>query len=77
MSRLEKDIQDYFTMCFDNYEEVLLENSINSLVFSYLVGMHPEECRYMELETEMTPDQVEEYYNVEDCILRLKKRVVK
>lgn len=77
MSRFkDEEILKYFKDVYkDKYKDVLLENSVNSLVFSYLVGMPPEECKYMELESEMDDEQVEEYYEIEGIIHRLIAKV--
>lgn len=70
MTKLEKAVREYFEKCItkDEFEE----NNVNTLVFSFLVGMPPEECKYMEVETEWTPEEVDQYYDVEGIIHRLK-----
>ena len=50
-----------------------LEYSVSTLAFSYLMGMDPNECRYMEVESDWTPDLIQEYEDIEGFIHRLIK----
>lgn len=70
MTKLEKAVREYFEKCItkDEFEE----NNVNTLVFSFLVGMPPEECKYMDIEPEWTSEEVDQYYEVEGIIHRLK-----
>lgn len=51
----------------------LRDYSINALVFSYLMGMNPDQCVGMDLEPEFGDDQINEYYEVENIILEIRR----
>lgn len=71
MTKLEKDVRSYFDDCIS--KEEFENNNVNTLVFSFLTGTPPEECKYMELETEMEQSMIDDYYNVEGIIHRMIK----
>lgn len=72
MTNLEKDIREYFSKCFDNGEEIIEEFNEKTLTFSYLLGMYPEECRYMEVETDWTAEDIRQYDEIESIIYKIK-----
>lgn len=51
----------------------LRDYSTNTLVFSYLMGMNPDQCEGMDLEPEFDDDQIEEYYEVENIVLEIRR----
>ena len=73
MKQIEKDVRDYFNKCLSKDE--IEDNPVNALVFSYLMGMDPKECRGMELESEMDSSQIDEYYEVEGIINKIKREI--
>ena len=70
----QQEIREYFSniLKFKDKNDYL-EYSVSALVFSYLMGMDPNECRYMEVESDWTPDLIQEYEDIEGFIHRLIK----
>lgn len=72
----QKAVKDYFNDILGyKTKSDYREHPINALVFSYLVGMDPEECHGMELESEMSREEINEYYDIEGYINQLVKEL--
>ena len=68
----EKDIRNYFS----NLLEFTLKTdyttyTISALVFSYLLGMDPENCNNMYVECDWTNEEIDEYNEIESIIHRI------
>lgn len=78
MTNLEREVRDYFNRCFSDDPDILKEYNPKTLTFSFIMGMHPNECEYMEVEEEVfTPEQIREYEEIESIINRIKREAYK
>lgn len=78
MVRIE-DVEKYFTKTLKGYDlkELLTEHKTSTLVFSYLMGLPPEECTYMDYEEgEMDNEAQDSFFETENCIMQLYKKYV-
>lgn len=75
MSKQEQqDVRNYFSLVLKyNTKEDFTDHSISSLVFSYLMGIDPEECNHMCVESEWSDDEINEYDEIESFIWQLIK----
>ena len=72
--RIEKDVIEYFSKYFLDDPDILQKYDSKTLTFSYILGMHPSECMYMEVEEDdWSSSQIREYDEIESIISKLKR----
>ena len=67
MTQSEKNqVNEFFTTVLKyKKKEQYLEYPVSALVFSYLMGMDPAECRNMYVESEWSKEEINEYDDIE------------
>lgn len=69
---LINNIRNYLSMCGD-LEELFDNYSIRTLTFGYLMGMYPNECEGIDVESEFSDDQLDEYDRVYDAMYQIRR----
>ena len=76
---LHDEVKKYFTECFKDVsmEDLFMENNDQTLTFSFIMGLPPEECRYMEVEPEFTDEDIRQFDEVEGEVCRIRREFMR
>ena len=65
----QQAVKEYFANVLHyTTKEHFTEHLVSALVFSYLMGMDPSECKYMCVESDWSREEVNEYDDIESFI---------